>query len=107
MFFATASQAAQAIWLEDDTKTFFSANHKLHGIFLAHGPGIKKNQKIENAKIYDLAPTILHLFGLPIPNDMDGRVLTELFEEDSELIKRKPNYGRRPAAIFSINQLVY
>ncbi|NJE06961.1 hypothetical protein E3E31_00115 [Thermococcus sp. M39] len=67
-------------------------NHRLDGIFLAYGPGIKKGYKIENAKIYDIAPTILHIFGLPIPNDMDGRVLMEIFEEDSEFAKRKPKY---------------
>ena len=66
--------------------------HELFGIFLAYGPGIKKGHKIENAKIYDIAPTILHIFGLPIPNDMDGRVLMEIFEEDSEFVKRKPKY---------------
>ncbi|WP_193383885.1 hypothetical protein [Pyrococcus yayanosii] len=66
--------------------------HRLNGIFLAYGPGIKKGYKIENAKIYDIAPTILHIFGLPIPNDMDGRVLMEIFEEDSEFAKRKPKY---------------
>jgi len=67
-------------------------NHRIHGIFLAYGPGIKKGYKIENAKIYDIAPTILHIFGLPIPNDMDGRVLMEIFEPDSEFAKRKPVY---------------
>jgi hypothetical protein len=25
----------------------------------------------------DLTPTILHLMGLPVPDDMDGRVLSE------------------------------
>jgi predicted AlkP superfamily phosphohydrolase/phosphomutase len=28
-----------------------------------------------NAEIYDLAPTILRLFDLPVPDDMDGTVL--------------------------------
>jgi hypothetical protein len=70
----------------------WEGDHKLEGIFMAYGSDIKKGQKIENTKIYDIAPTILHMFGLPIPNDMDGRVLTEIFEEDSELAKRKPKY---------------
>ena len=68
----------------------WSAVHKLHGIFCISGSGIKKNQEIKNAKIIDLAPTILHLFDVAIPDDIDGRVLTECFEKDSELAKRKP-----------------
>jgi len=67
-------------------------NHRLHGIFSAYGKGIKKGYKIENAKIYDVAPTILHIFELPIPNGMDGEVLMEIFESDSEFAKRKPKY---------------
>jgi hypothetical protein len=31
----------------------------------------------------DLAPTILHLVGVPVPEDMDGRVLREIFTEGS------------------------
>jgi len=69
-----------------------TGSHRLNGIFLAYGPDIKKGCKIENAKIYDIAPTILHIFGLPIPNDMDGRVLMEIFEPDSEPAKRQPVY---------------
>ena len=71
---------------------FKKADHALNGIFLAYGPGVKKGNKIENAKIYDIAPTILHILGSPIPNDMDGKVLKEIFEEDSEFAKRKPKY---------------
>ena len=50
------------------------------------GPGVKKNRQLD-ANIMDLAPTILHLFGLPIPEDMDGRVL-----EDALTIERKVRY---------------
>jgi len=71
---------------------FKKADHALNGIFLAYGPGVKKGYKIENTKIYDIAPTILHIFGLPIPNDIDGKVLIEIFEEDSEFAKRKPEH---------------
>jgi predicted AlkP superfamily phosphohydrolase/phosphomutase len=70
----------------------WTGTHKLHGIFLESGPGIKKGIEIEGAKIYDLAPTILHVFGIPIPKDMDGRVLKELFEEGSALAKREIIY---------------
>ena len=70
----------------------YTNNHDINGIFLAYGQKIKRDHEIKSAKIYDIAPTILHIFGLPIPNDMDGRVLTEIFEPDSELAKRKPKY---------------
>lgn len=53
-------------------ETQFS-KHDLHGMFCIHGPGIKKGT--QKANITDLAPTILQIMGLPIPQDMDGRVL--------------------------------
>ena len=71
--------------------------HRLNGCFLVHGPDIKQGVKITNAKIYDIAPTILHVFGLPIPRDMDGRVLKEIFEEGSELAKREITYQEAEA----------
>ena len=37
-------------------------------------------------------PTILHMFDIPNPKDMDGRVLNEIFKEDSELAKREIKY---------------
>ena len=30
----------------------------------------------------DVAPTILHLLGLPVPQGMDGRVLTDALQSD-------------------------
>jgi len=70
-----------------------TGNHRLNGIFLAYGPDIKSTGKqIKGVKIYDIAPTILHMFGVPIPKDVDGKVLLEIFKEESEIFKRKPRY---------------
>jgi len=80
----------RSVW--DYENRVWSAYHKLHGVFLACGPDIKNCGKIGDVKIYDLAPTILHLFNVPVPREMDGRVLTEIFREDSEPAKRRVLY---------------
>lgn len=67
-------------------------SHRLYGIFIAYGQDIKRGITIENARIIDLAPTILHIMGVPIPKDMDGRVLKEIFDEGSECAKRQIKY---------------
>lgn len=76
-----------------------SGSHRNEGIFYAFGPDIKEGLTI-NANIIDLAPTILHIFDVPIPDDVDGRLLMEIFKEDSEIAKRNPkssnlNYSRK------------
>lgn len=58
-----------------------SGAHRPDGVLLASGPGIRQGVEIEGASIYDVTPTILHALGLPVGEDMDGRVLTGLFEE--------------------------
>ncbi len=75
-----------------DYSNIWSAYHTIQGIFIAYGPDIKKRYRIENAKIYDIAPTILHMFKVPIPRDLDGRTLTEIFHKDSELARKKIDY---------------
>ncbi|MDN3512814.1 MAG: alkaline phosphatase family protein [Candidatus Brocadia sp.] len=52
------------------------------GIFIAHGKTIGREQKPDSPSIIDITPTILHLLGIPIPNEMDGRVLTEILEKE-------------------------
>jgi len=53
------------------------------GSFFAMGPGIKPNFRLMGfeASVYDIAPTILHLYGIKQPGGMQGRVLTEIFED--------------------------
>ena len=73
--------------------SLLKGTHKREGIFIASGPGIKKG-KIPQASITDIAPTILHILGLPVPGDMDGRVLTEIFKKDSEFASRQVVYEK-------------
>lgn len=54
----------------------------MRGIFLAHGPGIKRDHTVTGARLIDVAPTIMHLFGATVPGYMDGRVLTDIWEEE-------------------------
>jgi predicted AlkP superfamily phosphohydrolase/phosphomutase len=69
-----------------------SGIHKREGILIVHGPDINQGAAIEGARIYDIAPTILHMFGLPVPTDMDGEVLHQIFRKDSEVARRPIKY---------------
>jgi predicted AlkP superfamily phosphohydrolase/phosphomutase len=61
-----------------------SGTHRMHGIGLAWGKPIAAN-KLHNARLEDLAPTILHLMDFPIPAHMDGRPLLEALREDAHI----------------------
>lgn len=58
-----------------------SASHRPEGILMLKGPGIRSGHVSSPVRLQDIAPTILYIGGLPIPSYMDGRALTELFEE--------------------------
>ena len=62
------------------TESEWGGTHRRDGILIAHGKSFKKGAEIQGARLIDMAPTILYLMGQPVPEDMDGRVLEELFE---------------------------
>jgi predicted AlkP superfamily phosphohydrolase/phosphomutase len=66
-----------------ETYSEMTGHHRMDGILYGLGPAFKPGTWSETCKLVDLAPTILHLLGLPIPSDMDGRVLEELFSDDA------------------------
>jgi predicted AlkP superfamily phosphohydrolase/phosphomutase len=74
-------------------KSIWKGNNSIKGLFVISGKGIKKGKHID-IEIFDLAPTILHIFGLPVPSDIDGKVLNEIFEENSDLSKRIIKYKK-------------
>ncbi len=59
--------------------------HRRQGIFVAAGQSLKRDELVHGTSLLDIAPTILALLGLPIPDDMDGRVLTRIFKEPIEI----------------------
>jgi len=58
-------------------------NHRMNGIFMAHGHQMRSGHVLEDAGIVDVAPTVLHLLGCPVPSDMDGRALVGALEPGS------------------------
>ncbi|MGI8890101.1 MAG: alkaline phosphatase family protein [Chthoniobacterales bacterium] len=57
----------------------WGGTHRLNGILVGRSPAFKEGAALETARLIDIAPTILHILGVPVPDDMDGIVLTEAF----------------------------
>lgn len=57
--------------------------HRAQGVIVANGPGFKQDELAHGARLLDITPTILHYFGLPVGEDMEGRVLGEIFSESN------------------------
>jgi len=55
--------------------------HSQEGIIAAIGPNIQKSQEIKNARITDIAPTILSILDMPIESEMDGKVLKSMINK--------------------------
>ncbi|MBI4302324.1 MAG: alkaline phosphatase family protein [Chloroflexi bacterium] len=73
----------KSIFRSPAPNTSFSGSHRGEGILIAQGGDFDVGGRIEGAQVYDIAPTVLHLLGLPVPEDMDGQVLKELFKKGS------------------------
>ena len=54
------------------------ANHAPDGLIVWAGPGIPPRGPIPGMQLMDVTPTILRLFGLDVPADLQGRVLDEV-----------------------------
>jgi len=63
----------------DDLRGKYAVNcgyHRPDGILMMAGTGIRSGPMPAPANIEDVIPTILYLLGVPVPEDMDGQVLT-------------------------------
>jgi len=57
--------------------------HKLSGVILAAGPGVRRGATIEGASILDVAPTVLGLLDVPLSRELPGVRLKQAFEPGS------------------------
>ncbi len=69
--------------------------HRQFGVFCMKGAHVKRDERIYGATLLDVTPTILTLFGLPVGEDMDGRVLVQAFEQPPK-IERIPSWEAEP-----------
>jgi len=60
-----------------------SGSHRMDGLVMMRGKQFKPGTVIQRAHIVDLAPSILYLLDLPVPDAMDGKVLEAAFLEKS------------------------
>jgi predicted AlkP superfamily phosphohydrolase/phosphomutase len=74
-----SNHAIEKFWL-------ISGGHRPKGVFMAAGQPIKKGARVEGKRIIDIAPTILTYMGVPIPFDMDGKPMLDLFTEEFSMI---------------------
>jgi len=82
-----------SIYSYDTPKGPDDGGHGPFGFFAMAGKGVPKRGKVSDADLLDIAPTILHLFGATIPQDMEGKVLTKkervYSKEDEDEIRER------------------
>lgn len=76
-----------------------SGSHRMDGLLMMRGKRIRRGAGVEGAEIIDLAPSILHLLDLPVPEEMDGKVLESPFV-DGAFEKAPVRYVREEALSF-------
>jgi predicted AlkP superfamily phosphohydrolase/phosphomutase len=70
-----------------------SGDHRMNGIFIAHGPHIRKGT-LGKISIFEVCPTLLAILGLPVPSDIDGDI-KEIFEEGFQVEKEENPESQR------------
>ena len=55
------------------------SEHMIDGIVVLNGPGVRAGTQVTGASVYDIAPTVAALLGLPVANDLAGQVLSGAF----------------------------
>lgn len=113
LFFFTSDMKYKAMGLSDfgSNRVFDDlygtyAHHRTNGLLILRGPGVREGEWIEGARLVDLAPTIYALMEVPIPLDLDGRVLHQVFASDFSVT---PQYesGERDHATEAFGGAVY
>ena len=79
---STDINGKEVVVTEKDYVDIRTGNHTPYGVFFASGSTFKKGVEAKGMEIIDLAPTILYLLGEPVPMEMDGKVLRQVFTDE-------------------------
>lgn len=70
------------------------SDHRNPGMFVAYGPHVVSNRAAHPISVYDVAPTVLALLGLPQSMEMPGHVATWAFKDVAPITSlRVVSYG--------------
>jgi hypothetical protein len=72
--------------------------HDPVGLLAINGPGIRAGGSLDDCTNLDIAPTLLTLMGLPVPDYMEGRVLSEALVSDAPSVEGPARREREPVA---------
>ena len=65
-----------------EPRPMLSGSHRAVGVFGAKGPGIRHGWNAGELSLLDIAPTVLHSLGVAVPEELQGRVPEEIYDED-------------------------
>jgi predicted AlkP superfamily phosphohydrolase/phosphomutase len=74
---------------------FRSGEHRADGIFAAFGPHIRPTADLPGLQLTDVTATAYYLLGVPVPDDLDGRVLAEIIDP-ARWAQAPPQYATVP-----------
>jgi predicted AlkP superfamily phosphohydrolase/phosphomutase len=63
-------------------RTVVMGCHHPDGILIGHGPGVRVTRQLATTTLLDMTPTMLYLLGLPLPQDLEGTVVGDMFTEE-------------------------
>ena len=95
-----AEHLGRPLYTDEPYSFRHTGSHRIDGIFAAYGSNIARREDPVNASVLDIAPTVMYLLGLPIPSNMDGRVVTEALIGMGEPRFVGPEYYARLRAVF-------
>ncbi len=72
---AVGSVGHATVWACEDEAGPNEANHAQHGIFIMSPTAERPGTHLAGIHLMDCAPTILHRLGVPVPPDMEGKVI--------------------------------
>lgn len=77
----------------EDVSDAISAQHRMDGVFIAHGAGVKHGADVTDMTVLDLVPLMLYLMHLPIPDGIDGKLKRDVLVPEC-LKERPPEYAK-------------
>lgn len=79
-----AEAAVSNLAEEEEPYRGVTANHRPEGLLATWGPAVRAASTVPSLGMCDVAPTLLYLAGVAVPQGLDGRVARELWDTGAE-----------------------